>query len=549
MRPVYTAAMAPASRPTRALGGTRRGSPRRQAVSLALIILILGSVVIRARPVWLAVAAAPKLDRLPVGTDGKDGKRDEAVARAICATCHAFPLPDVLPRSAWRGSVEKMTLLRENKDIPGWGAPTGAIQMPPDMEAALRYYEARAPVTLPSPEPWPLPDDRVRFARHPLAFRQAATPEPATANVRLADLEGDKRLEVVVSDMRHGLVLLGRPYEPSAGLRVLAQVPHPCHAEVVDLDRDGVRDLLVADLGEFLPGDHTNGAVVWLRGLPGGGYANYSVGGFPRVADVEAADFDGDGRLDLVVAAFGWRRVGEIALLDNRGADPTRPAFERRKIDGRTGAIHVVPAELNHDGRPDFVGLFAQDHETVVAFLNQGPGKPFRAEAIYAAPHPNWGSSGIQLVDFDKDGDLDMIMTNGDMFDDRLLKPYHGIQWLENRGSYPFAVHALARLPGVHRAVAVDLDRDGDLDIVASVFTAGSLGGAESKLASLVWLEQAKPGRFVKHTLEIGNLVHATLDVGDFDADGDVDIVTGVLTMGQRSQSWVDVWENLTASR
>ncbi len=520
---------------------------RRGVQALLAVAVVLGSALVRGKAAWLGVAAAPGPDPLPAG---KDGKRDEAVARAICATCHAFPAPDVLPRSAWRASIEKMTLLRENKDIPGWGSRAGVVEIPADMESALRYYEARAPAALPSPEAWPPPDGKLRFARRHLGFADAATPEPATANVRLADLDGDKRLELVVSDMRQGLVLLGRPYDAAAaGLTPLAQIPHPCHAEVVDLDGDGIRDLLVADLGEFLPGDHNKGAVVWLRGLPGGGYANYSVGGFPRVADVEAADFNGDGKLDLVVAAFGWRRVGEVALLENHGAGPALPDFERRQIVGRTGAIHVIPADLNRDGRTDFVALFAQEHETVVAFINQGPGKPFRAETIYAAPHPNWGSSGIQLVDLDKDGDLDVIMTNGDMFDDRLLKPYHGIQWLENRGSYPFTPHLPAHLPGVHRAVAVDLDGDGDLDIVASVFTAGSLGGAEARLPSLVWLEQVKPGQFVKHTLEIGNPTHATLDVGDFDQDGDLDIVTGIFTMGQKSESWVDVWENLTVSR
>ena len=80
---------------------------------------------------------------------------------------------------------------------------------------------------------------------------------------------------------------------------------------------------------------------------------------------------------------------------------------------------------------------------------------------------PAWGSSGIQVVDFDKDGDPDVLMTNGDTFDDMLPKPYHGIQWLENRGTFPFTAHTLATLAGVLRAQAVDLDGDGDLDVVA----------------------------------------------------------------------------------
>ncbi len=114
---------------------------------------------------------------------------------------------------------------------------------------------------------------------------------------------------------------------------------------------------------------------------------------------------------------------------------------------------------------------------------------------IYAAPHPNWGSSGIQLVDLDKDGDLDVLLTHGDTFDDGIVKPYHGIQWLENTGGYPFVEHTLAQMPGVHRAQAADLDGDGDLDIVASALLAGGSDVDEKTLPALVWLEQTKPGR------------------------------------------------------
>ena len=507
--------------------------------AVAPILLVAAAVPCALRPSLLGAGALGSTDKTP--------KEDAALLRGVCGSCHPVPPPDILPRAAWRAEIEKMELLREDKDFAAPGAPRVPVVLPPDMERLLAFYEAKAPPALPPPAPWPAPETG-RFVRRSLSFPNAVA-EPAVANVRLADLDGDPRLELLVSDMRQGVLLLGRPYDPSANLSLLAEVPHPVHAEVVDLDRDGVKDLIVADLGEFYPGDHEKGAVAWLKGRKEGGYALYTQGGFPRVADVEAADFDGDGKLDLVVAAFGWRRTGEIDVLYNRTTDAARPVFERKKVDARAGPIHVIPADLDGDGRMDFVALLAQHYESVVAFLNQGPEKGFRQETIYAGPHPNWGSTGIQLVDLDGDGDLDVLMTNGDMFDDRILKPYHGIQWLENRGRYPFAPHLLATLPGVHRAVAADLDGDGDLDIVACVFTAGPLGTDESRLPSLVWLEQTKPGRFERHVLEVGNPTHATLDAGDYDRDGDVDVVAGIFTMGRPAQASVDVWENQGAGR
>ncbi|MGH9159758.1 MAG: FG-GAP-like repeat-containing protein [Vicinamibacteraceae bacterium] len=151
------------------------------------------------------------------------------------------------------------------------------------------------------------------------------------------------------------------------------------------------------------------------------------------------------------------------------------------------------------------------------------------------------------MIDLDKDHDLDVLLTHGDTFDDLIVKPYHGIMWLENRGNYPFTAHQLAQLPGAHRAEAVDLDGDGDLDIVAGAMVSGA--DEASKLASLIWLEQTTPGRFERHTLELGAPVHATLDVADYDGDGDQDLVVGSFALNGSASTWVDVWENLTASR
>ena len=260
----------------------------------------------------------------------------QALARRMCISCHAFSTPDVLPRSSWRPEIEKMSVILAGGTMPSWGEPRPPVTLSPEYQAILAWYEREAPAALPSPEPWPAPDGRpVRFVKRIVPFKDALTPEPAVSNVHLADLEADGRLDVLATDMRQGLVFLARPYDPDAGAVPIAQVPHPAHVSVVDLDGDGRRDLLVADLGEFYPGDHEKGAAVWLRSLPSGGYATFSFGGFPRVADVEAADFDGDGKLRALVAGFGWHSKGDITVMLNRTEDWSQPRFERSKVDGR----------------------------------------------------------------------------------------------------------------------------------------------------------------------------------------------------------------------
>jgi hypothetical protein len=418
-----------------------------------------------------------------------------------------------------------------------------------DLEPFVDYFEGRAPETLPTPQPWPTPDSG-RFERR-LISPPGAAPVPIIASTRFLDLDGDGRLEIVACDMGHGIVFTGDPASRPGELREIAKVPNPVHAAAADLDRDGLVDLLIADIGFFLPEDHEKGSVVWLRRRSDGTFEKRVLAEkLPRVTDVEAADFDGDGDLDLVVGAFGLYTRGGILLLENRTTDWKEPRFVPTTLDERTGAIQVPIADLDGDGRPDFVALLAQQHETVVAFLNRGPGQ-FEKKTVFAARTPAWGSTGIDLVDFDADGDLDVLMTNGATLDDATVKPWHGVRWLENRGGFPFEPHDLGALPGAHRARAADLDGDGDLDVAVAAFLPDP-DRTRGSLASLGWLERQAPGVFVRHTLQSGQLSHTTLDVGDVDGDGDGDLVTGNFVgftfartdTGFRAEGWVELWEN-----
>jgi hypothetical protein len=531
-------------------------------VLLPLLTLVLAATQ-GASPPQAAAPAAGAEAGVVLGLDGKpDPLPDAAFVETVkqqCSKCHVPPQPQYVPRGMWRLRIQEMA----QRSLMGTGVTPGeeSVLWQMDTGQFVRYFEARSPATLPLPEPWPAGDGGLRFAR--TAWNPPGEVKgPVVANVRFFDLDGDRRKEIVACDMGHGLVMLGDPLRKPGELRVIAKVPNPDHAEMVDLDQDGRQDLLIADLGDFLPADHEKGTIVWLRQTGPLQFEPVTlVRRIARTADVQAADFDRDGKLDLAVAAFGWHTVGGIFVYENQTTDWKQPRFEGYPIDARPGGIHVPIVDLNGDGRPDFVALVSQQYEHVQAFINRGPGRGFRPETIFRAVVPVWGSSGIEMVDMDGDRDLDMLMSNGDSLDDFTVRPFHGIRWFENEGSYPWTQHDLATMPGVHRAQAADMDRDGDLDVVAAAFLpdaehpAFQLLGRQGELALLTsvgWLEQTKPGVFALRPLEQGKITHTTLDLADYDGDGDVDLLTGNFVgftftksdTGFKADAFVELWTN-----
>jgi FG-GAP-like repeat len=461
----------------------------------------------------------------PVVDSSDDSSADEATTPAIkafCADCHGMPDPASFPKIAWHEET------RRGFDFYMQSNRTD-LDMPP-LSKVVNYFRNRAPVELvvPSAQDSPGPSPVVCPVAAAIPTGPTAT-RPAVAHVHWSSIEAGMPPALLLSDMRSGQILTSRPGRDAVTLESIAKLKNPAHALPVDLDGDGRLDLVVADLGSFLPADHKEGRVMWLRRTAEGSFAPHVIqSDIGRVADVEPGDFDGDGDLDLIVAEFGWHKTGSILLLDNQSTPERTPKFERRVIDPRPGTIHVPPCDLNQDGRLDFVALISQEHETIEAFLNDGKGG-FSRETIHAAGDPAYGSSGIQVVDFDQDGDLDVVYTNGDTFDSFYLKPYHGIRWLENRGSFPFEPHHLAAMPGAHRALAGDLDGDGDMDLVASALIPANLFGRQpgTDFDALLWLEQTSPGTFARHSLLRAECNHPSLDLGDFDNDGDLDIALG----------------------
>jgi hypothetical protein len=506
-------------------------TPRRRLLAGSLVgaLILIGIV---AYLNWPSPPAEPP----PVTRPAEPPEATPEQVRQVCAACHAYPPPETFPRSAWRKEVKQgYDFLHQDAAHRFAFAPLPSV---------LRYYEKRAPEALPSLPPLPSGESPLRFERRGYKLPDSSAP-PGVTHLSLVRLGEHARPEVLVCDVHSAQVLLLTIAEATPAWRVLAKGVVCARAEVVDLDGDGIKDIVLACLGSFLATDDRVGSVVFLKGAKDGTFQAVTLlDGIGRVADVRAADFNGDGKLDLVVAVFGWRQTGEILYLENRTTDWSRPAFVPHVLDRRHGTTHVPVADLNGDGKPDFVALITQEHEAVVAFVNEGAGQ-FKQQTIWAAPHPAFGCNGLQLDDLDGDGDLDIVVTNGDALDaPYLLKPYHGVQRLDNQGGLKFPPHRLMDLYGGGSPVVADLDGDGRRDLLVGCFLPAAYYPQRGALkhSSLVWLQQSAQGHFVPHSLETSAYDHLTCAVGDVDGDGRPDLAVGNCIIGGPPAEAVVIW-------
>ena len=454
---------------------------------------------------------------------------DSIQLQAKCGSCHRLPEADQLPTDRWEDALinfmskvvyyleQAPTFQPAPTDHPyeQWMDQTHGQWMD-----VLHYYlvfsepEAKLP-----PDP---PISGIRFESTSIGVGVGSRARHQIGNVNIVDLNQNGQPGVVVGDVNRRAVTWIRREDGEWKERPIARAAFPGHTEIGDFNDDGHPDIVVADVGSTTPTDDKVGRVLLMTN---DGETSFStrtlLDDVGRVSDVRPGDFDQDGDTDFIVGVFGFLKAGQIGWLEQQSDG----SFTYHRVSAKTGTVNVSPVDLNGDGRLDFIALISQVREEVSAFINQGDGR-FTEHVLYKADSPTYGSSGIELVDLDEDGDVDILYTNGDAFDlsTPMIRPYHGVQWLENRGDFQFVFHDLIRFYGAYRAVPADLDDDGDLDVVA---TSLINDWSDPERKSLLWLENDGSEQFTPHGIAHSPTSLISADVADMDGDGRLDIVTG----------------------
>ena len=289
----------------------------------------------------------------------------------------------------------------------------------------------------------------------------------------------------------------------------------PVSLAVADIDRDGDIDVVAAGI--------INGVVMWFENQSHGEvWVPHMVDQTaPGASCVAAADFDNNGRMDIVA---GLATAGQIRLYRNFLS--TIPVFTRETVSssGLASIRALAAGDLDHDGLQDIVACVYNSNQIIALVQELARGDPDRPSAglsdergilpldfFPTTPISRSTPTSVALADFNNDGFLDIASTS---FNEGSVRVHLAVEPL----FYPESMTVINTVSGASSVIAVDLDRDGDMDLAATGRTGTGFSRATNRGRGSEWQEES----FFTFTE-----TPTACAAGDFDDDGLPDVAVG----------------------
>ncbi len=452
-------------------------------------------------------------------------KKELVLYETHCASCHIAPKIQDLPKDIWKNAIlPEMAArmgIRENGYDPYKGAnfteqaamiktgiyPANATIDPDDWKLLKNYIISMAPDSLPAMKREPISSTLSSFKVHPIQLD-----DKASSRYSFLGIDSHSHIRLGTSGGRLFTYDLA---EDSLIFNKKLRTP------LVDFDQ-GQQHGYATLVGSLVPTAINSGAVVELvDDRVGQVLANLH-----RPVHTLVTDLNENGQEELVVSEFG-DLTGQLSLfVKNKDG-----LFEKKTLLLRPGIIRVIAKDMNNDQRLDLIVCNSQGDEGI-SILYQEKDFSFREEKVIQFS-PVYGSSWFELIDYDQDGDMDIVTVNGDNADESYVqKPYHGLRLHINDGNNDFKERYFFPLNGATRLLASDFDSDGDMDFaVLSTFPDYANNPAES----FVYLDNKDSDTFTFEAQTFDQVNWGRwflMDAGDVDLDGDLDMVLSAFTYG-----------------
>lgn len=356
-----------------------------------------------------------------------------------------------------------------------------------------------------------------------------------TAAVTTGDLDGDGQPEVIAAGYDEDAVAWFRRTESGWARHDVHQLDGAFAILAHDLDADGDPDLVAAS--------RVNGKVLWYenrREQADGGTPGF----IPRLllqeehaepASVDAADVDGDGGIDVVVA-FTYRPEIRVLLNPGGGGEGLGGLAISIAVPGN-GVSWVRARDFDGDGDVDLVAATPWDwvaHLNYYWFRNDGPGGFAGPIPIAGGEHLH-GAFAAAIADLDGDGRLDLATMSDWGQGNRTVNWFRRLDAAGEQWSEAITVDAdFHGSDGTQSLHAADLDGDGRIDLMAgSSFLGPGLR---------VWWNRGPavgmPAVFHRLDLAPGFPAHG-VTAADLDGDGAAEVIAGSWEFeGGRIRAW-----------
>ena len=297
------------------------------------------------------------------------------------------------------------------------------------------------------------------------------------------------------------------------------------HAVVGDLNNDGNMDIVFSN--------RTTGEVVVIKTNFNGSLQTPLVlpyGDLPPAVTlpVALADFDSNGFLDIVAVSRG-SSIAKVYLGNGTSFPTVRTFLTSLGANLGVGPNRVIAGDLNNDGKPDIVTANTSSNDIGV-YYGAGNGFFFTGEFAYYVPQ-TLTPLALALADMDNDGDKDIIFSRG------VSGSVSGgqIAWMRNRYDGGAEV-----FPDFNDGTWSTTVGGRVADLAVGVFTCNSslpdLAAANEGDVQLInVLTNPGIGAFTNRTpLPNSGSSPVGVATGDFDNDGDIDIIACSLAGGYR---------------
>ena len=315
--------------------------------------------------------------------------------------------------------------------------------------------------------------------------RRTLLPTRGAEAVAVADLNGDGWKEVVfansglsyhvpVDRFNQSFIYWGDPSGYSPDRRTSLKTVLARDVEIADLDRDGALDLVFASEGNEV--EESGGWIYWGDGS--GDFSGRPPTRLPgqRSAAVAATDLNGDGWPDVVLAnrfRLRAREMGIYNIIDTVAVDSyvywgSREGYAagKRSQLPTVSARDVEAADLNGDRRPDLVFANGAGGASYIYWASDGGFRPHKRSAL-----PTSEAAGVEVEDINRDGSPDLVFAQ--QGDRRTEDGGSLIYWGGGQG---FSRDRRQTLPTWNASgIAIgDLDSDGSQDLVFANKSDGS---------------------------------------------------------------------------